>query len=161
MPVDFDAIVREKMKDPEFREGWEEAEREYQCRKRERDKADHHYTREEIDQLFDVVEQSAVTKEPIDISKLKQVLKPGGLSLSGFGVSLGFEVLFEIPGLRWMYEGEIFSARISPRPMSNHQPGIEWYVPITEVEAGKLTGATWSRTHMLRPEFRWYGLFET
>ena len=48
-------------------------------------------------------------------------------------------------------EGKTYRALLSPR-QRRHFPGVEWYIPITICEND---GTSWSRTHMLRKEYRY------
>ena len=115
------------------------------------------HTKEELDLLFAAIEDVAARHGAIDFRTAGLILRPGDIVWIGPGVSIAYEMLFEIQGMRWLYEGERYRAFISPRTRSGRLPGIEWYVPITMCETGKYHGATWNRTDMLRPENRWYG----
>lgn len=122
-----------------------------------RARMEHEYTGEEIDQLFSVIEDAAERHAAIDMYKIEHILRPGDLVLVGFGSNVAYDVQFEIRGLRWTYDGETYSAHISPRKRYGGMPGVEWYVPITVSEG---TGSSWSRTHMLRRQYRCMDLFE-
>ena len=115
------------------------------------------HTKEELELLFAAIENAAARHGDIDFRTAGLILRPGDIVWIGPGVSIAYEMLFEIQGLRWLYEGERYRAFISPRTRSGRLPGVEWYVPITMCETGKYHGATWNRTDMLRPENRWYG----
>lgn len=114
------------------------------------------YTRDELNRLYDAVEKAAINDCPIDFHMIADVLLPGDFTLAGLGASAGIETLFEIKGLRWIYEGEIFSARVSPQVRFRGIPCVEWYVSLTVCESGKHAGATWNQTYMLRKNYRVY-----
>lgn len=117
-------------------------------------------TRDELDCLFTAVEEAAISNSPIDLHKIEDILLSGNFILVGFGVSVSIETLFETRELRWIYEREVFSARISPRARSGGVPGVEWRVSMTVCETGKYKGTSWERTHMLRKKYRYYGVQE-
>lgn len=125
-----------------------------------RERITHKYTKEEVDRLFDAIERSVISHAAIDMDGIKSILRPGDMSIVGFGNNASYDVLFEISGLRWMYEGGLYRAWISPRFRSRGLPGVEWYVQITVSETGTAPRASWSRTHMLRPQYRWYGMLQ-
>lgn len=116
-----------------------------------RSRMDHEYTAEEIDVLYSVIEEAAEIRQAIDIHKIERFLRPGDLRQIGFGNNAAYDILFEIKGLRWKYDGQIYRALIAPRARHGQVPGVEWYVPITVCEDD---GTSWSRTHMLRKEYR-------
>lgn len=122
----------------------------------ERARTPREYTIEELDRLYDAVEKAAINDDAIELHHIKDVLLPGDFTLSGFGASAGIETLFEIKGLRWSYEGEIFSALLSPQVRFRGIPCVEWYVSLTLCESGKYAGATWNQTYMLRKNYRVY-----
>ena len=115
-----------------------------------RSRINHIYTVDEIDVLYRVIEDAAESHIAIDMHKIERFLRPGDLRQIGFGNNAAYDILFEIQGLRWRYDGKVYRALIAPRAR-RHFPGVEWYVPITVCED---EGTSWSRTHMLRKEYR-------
>ncbi len=118
-----------------------------------RSRMEHVYTEEEIDQLFSVVEEAAENHTSIDFYKIEHILCPGDIVQAGFSHNASYEVLFEIYGLRWKYNGKVYRALISPRARYGKIPEVEWYIPIT---LNADTGSSWSRTHMRRRQYRCY-----
>lgn len=114
------------------------------------------YTRDEMDRLFCEVERSVINDRAIDLHKIEDILLPGDFTLSGVSASVDIEMFFEIKGLRWEYEDEIYSALISPCVRFRHIPCVEWCVTMTMCESGKNAGTCCKRTHMLAKNYRVY-----
>lgn len=84
------------------------------------------YTDAEIDQIYTAIEDSVVNKTFIDMDRILDVIHPGDFYLEGRAVG---GLTFEIPGLYWEKDGQIYSCLIQPQIAGGIFP--KWKVVIT------------------------------